>query len=200
MRSKFQYSFTEVPPSSHTSLKSSLMVHLTSLSSTTSPAIITQLCLAIADLILLMPEWSTALSELISALSTINTIPLLEVVLLLPEEVDSRHLRLGANRRQQVKEMLASSSPHITQFLASVLATGQDQLKVITVKCYSSWMTLGAISLDTVLTSPLLPHLPPTLQEAANDCMISLLGTSPPCSSCPPATRTPWLKKTWRSA
>ena len=76
--------------------------------------------------------------------------------------------RLGANRRQQVKEMLAASSPHITQFLASVLATGQDQLK-----CYSSWMTLGAISFDTVLTSPLLP---PTLQEAASDCIISLLG------------------------
>ena len=27
---------------------------------------------------------------------------LLEVVLLLPEEVDSRHLRLGVNRRHQV--------------------------------------------------------------------------------------------------
>ena len=54
------------------------------------------------------------------------------------------------DRRQQMKEMLAAPLPHITHFLASVLATVQDQLKVITVKCYSSWMTLGAISLDTV--------------------------------------------------
>jgi hypothetical protein len=52
--------------------------------------------------------------------------------------------------------MLIASSPHITQFLASVLATGQDTLKVITVKCYSSWMTLGAISLNTVRTSPVM--------------------------------------------
>lgn len=100
MRSKIQYSFTELPPSSHTSLRSSLMTHLTSLSPTTSQVIITQLCLAMADLILLMPEWNTALSELMAALSTSHTIPLLEVLLLLPKEVDSRHLRLGANRRQ----------------------------------------------------------------------------------------------------
>ena len=37
-----------------------------------------------ADLIYLMPEWSPALSELIAAMSTINTITMLEVVLLLP--------------------------------------------------------------------------------------------------------------------
>ena len=114
MRSKIQYSFTELPPSSHTSLRSSL-------SPTTSQVIITQFCLAMADLILLMPEWSTALSELMAALSISHTIPLLEVLLLLPEvllllpeEVDSRHLRLGANRRERVKEMLAASSPHNT--------------------------------------------------------------------------------------
>jgi len=185
MRSKIQYSFSELPTSSHSSLRSSLMTHLTSLTPTTSQVIITQLCLAMADLILLMPEWNTALSELMSALSSNHTLPLLEVLLLLPEEVDSRHLRLGANRRQQVKEMLTASSTHITQFLASVLNSGQDQIKIVTVKCYSSWMTLGAISLDTVLASPVMgcavaalssPHSHPTLHEAASDCMISLLG------------------------
>lgn len=54
-----------------------------------------------------------------------------------------------------------------------------------TVKCYSSWMTLGAISLDTVLASSVMglavgalssPNSLPTLHEAASDCMISLLG------------------------
>ena len=165
LRSKLQYSFTEQPQ-----LHTSLMVHLTILSPTTSQVIIAQLCLAMADLILLMPEWSTALPELIimTALSTSNSIPLLEVLLLLPEEADSRHLRLGANRRQQVKEMLL---PPITQFLA----TGQDQKKVITVKCYSSCMTLGAISLDTaVLSSPLMglraPSPPPPLPNTEQRC------------------------------
>jgi hypothetical protein len=105
------------------------------------------------DLIILMPEWSTVLSELVAALSTSHTIPLLEV-LLLPEELDSRHLRLGAQQEagQTVKGVLAASSPHITQFLASVMATWQVQLKVSTV-------TLGAISFDRVLASPLMGHL-----------------------------------------
>ena len=47
---------------------------------------------------------------------------LLQVLLLLPEEVDSRHLRLGSNRRSQIKQMLSLSSPHIAQFLQSLLA------------------------------------------------------------------------------
>ena len=77
-----------------------------------------------------------------------------------------------------MKEMLAASSPYITQFLASVLATRQDQPEVVMVKCYY-------ISLDTVLASPVMgcavgafssPNSPLTLHEAASDCMISLLG------------------------
>ena len=52
-----------------------------------------------ADLILLMPEWKEAVPELMQKLSEPNQIlTLLEVLMLLPEEVDSRHLRLGANR------------------------------------------------------------------------------------------------------
>ena len=66
-----------------------------------------------ADLILLMPEWTNALSELMSKLSgSPATVPA-EVLLLLPEEVDSRHLKLGSNRRSQIKQMLSLSVPHI---------------------------------------------------------------------------------------
>ena len=123
----------------------------------------TQLCLAMADLILLMPEWNTALQELMTALgrkSEYNYIfnlffifvssfvagppqphtrTLLEVLLLLPEEVDSRHLRLGANRRQQVKDMLSGSSQYIIQFLGTVITTDQSQqagIKQKELKCF----------------------------------------------------------------
>ena len=94
-----------------------------------------------ADLILLMPEWTNALSELMSKLSGCPaTVPaLLEVLLLLPEEVDSRHLRLGSNRRSQIKQMLSLSAPHIAQFLHSMLVedgSGVAQ-QVSVVKCYS---------------------------------------------------------------
>ena len=99
-----------------------------------------------ADLILLMPEWTNALSELMSKLSgSPATVPaLLEVLLLLPEEVDSRHLRLGSNRRSQIKQMLSLSAPHIAQFLHSMLV--EEGLgvarQVSVVKCYSSCIQL----------------------------------------------------------
>ena len=114
----------------------------------------TQLCLAMADLILLMPEWTNALSELMAKLSgSPATVPaLLEVLLLLPEEVDSRHLRLGSNRRSQIKQMLSLSAPHIAQFLHSVLVEEGSGVarQVSVVKCYSSWLTLGCIQLSSV--------------------------------------------------
>ena len=66
--------------------------------------------------------------------------------------VDSGHLRLGLNRRSQIKQMISLSAPHITQFLHSMLV--EDRLgvarQVSVVKCYSSWLTLGCIQLSSV--------------------------------------------------
>ena len=97
-----------------------------------------------ADLILLMPEWTNALSELMSKLSgSPATVPA-EVLLLLPEEVDSRHLKLGLNRRSQIKQMLSLSAPHIAQFLHSMLVEDGSGVarQVSVVKCYSSCIQL----------------------------------------------------------
>ena len=66
--------------------------------------------------------------------------------------VDSRHLRLGLNRRFQIKQMLSLSAPHIAQFLHSILVedgSGVAQ-QVSVVKCCSSWLTLGCIQLSSV--------------------------------------------------
>ena len=50
----------------------------------------------------------------VEALGSPATVPaLLEVLLPLPEEVDSRHLKLGWNRHSQIKQMLSLSVPHI---------------------------------------------------------------------------------------
>ena len=188
MRTKIQYSFQELPPSSHSSLRSSLMSHLTSLGPATSQVILTQLCLAMADLVLLMSDWTSPVSELMSGLGPPlpHTSPLLEILLTLPEEVDSRTLRLGANRRQQVKEMLTAASPQVTHLLSSMISvSGPENVKITCVKCYGSWLTLGVIPLDTVLTSPVMgftvqilqsPHSHPELHDAATECLTALLG------------------------
>ena len=185
MRTKIQYSFQELPPESHSSLRSSLMSHLTSLGSGTKQVILTQLCLAMADLVLLMSDWSSPVSELMSALGP-HTSPLLEILVTLPEEVDSRALRLGANRRQQVKEMLSSSAGQVTHLLSSLLnCPGPESVRITCVKCYGSWLTLGVIPLDSVLASPVMgftvqalqsPTSTSELHEASTECMTALLG------------------------
>ncbi len=43
----------------------SLLEHVSSIDERTSTAIVTQLCLALADLVLIMPEWPYAVDELI---------------------------------------------------------------------------------------------------------------------------------------
>ena len=188
MRTKIQYSFQELPAESHSSLRSSLMSHLTSLGPGTKQVILTQLCLAMADLVLLMSDWSSPVSELMSGLGPPlpHTSPLLEILVTLPEEVDSRTLRLGANRRQQVKEMLSSSSGQVTHLLSSLLSCpGPESVRITCVKCYGSWLTLGVIPLDTVLASPVMgftvqalqsPTSSSELHEASTECMTALLG------------------------
>ena len=118
-----------------------------------------------ADLILLMPEWTNALSELMSKLSgSPATVPaLLEVLLLLPEEVDSRHLRLGSNRRSQIKQMLSLSAPHIAQFLHSMLVEEGSGVapQVSVVKCYSSCIQLFSVQVNEICHQ-IFHHIFPT--------------------------------------
>ena len=66
--------------------------------------------------------------------------------------MDSGHLRLGLNRRSQIKQMLSLSAPHIAQFLHSMLVEDGSGVarQVSVVKGYSSWLTLGCIQLSSV--------------------------------------------------
>ena len=66
--------------------------------------------------------------------------------------MDSGHLRLGLNRRFQIKQMLSLSVPHIAQFLHSLLVEDGSGVgrQVSVVKCCSSWLTLGCIQLSSV--------------------------------------------------
>jgi len=78
-----------------------------------------QLCLAIADLALQMTTWKSPVIYLINQSRPTNIWTLLELLTVLPEEVNSRSLRLGSNRRQQVLDDFSQSSSAVTQFLVS---------------------------------------------------------------------------------
>ena len=106
----------------HVSLRDSLMEHLQNVDDQTSPAILTQLSLALADLVLLMPEWKGAVNDILNRLKPSKPWVLLEVLVVLPEEIGSRHLRLGANRRNEIVQELKHNSPQVNDFLKACIA------------------------------------------------------------------------------
>lgn len=89
-----------------------------------------QLCVALADLLLQMASWSTPIQDLIQQFGPDASVsadhhnhlwPLLEVLTVLPEEMGSRSLRLGANRRFEVLRLLSASTGDVLRLLVSSL-------------------------------------------------------------------------------
>lgn len=66
MRTKIQYSFQELPPEAHISLRDSLMEHLDQVNENTNSVIVTQLSLAIATFALQMSRWEKPVLDLMT--------------------------------------------------------------------------------------------------------------------------------------
>lgn len=79
--------------------------------------------MALADLLLQMTSWKTPIQDLIQTFGPKNNFetthiwPLLEVLTVLPEEMGSRTLRLGANRRSEVLKLFAGSTENVLHLL-----------------------------------------------------------------------------------
>uniref|UniRef100_A0A674EXW4 Transportin-3 n=1 Tax=Salmo trutta TaxID=8032 RepID=A0A674EXW4_SALTR len=118
MKMKIQMSFFELPPETHIALRDSLLSHIQSLKDL-SPIIVTQLALAIADLALQMASWKGCVHTLIEKYSNdVSSMTfLIEILTVLPEEVHSRSLRIGANRRTEIIEDLAYYSSTVVTLL-----------------------------------------------------------------------------------
>lgn len=152
MRNKIQNSFHELPDDAHVSLRDSLIAHISQINSETDPIIVTQLSLALADLVLLMSSWQNPIIELIEKLSgNPNSLwPLISIITLIPEEINSRLLRLGDNRRSEIHKQLEANSKTVTDLLVASLNSYAQQnpaliLKII--KCYTSWISVHAIDI-----------------------------------------------------
>ncbi|KAM3859141.1 transportin-3 isoform 4-T4 [Diretmus argenteus] len=118
MKMKIQTSFYELPPETHIALRDSLLSHIQNLKDL-SPIIVTQLALAIADLALQMASWKGCVHTLIEKYNNdISSMTfLIEILTVLPEEVHSRSLRIGANRRTEIIEDLAYYSSTVVTLL-----------------------------------------------------------------------------------
>lgn len=189
MRNKIQNSFNELPLNSHESLRDSLIVHVGQITNETDAVIVTQLCLAVADLALLMASWKQPMIDLLDMLSPQpqSTWPLLEILTLIPEEIDSRYLRLGANRREEIHKQLDAAAPKVLEFLCMCMQQGDaSQEKIInsTLRCYSAWVAMQAIPLQQSAQSPLTQEVlrllsmdstPRKLHDTCTECLCSLL-------------------------
>ncbi|CAG5115054.1 unnamed protein product [Candidula unifasciata] len=190
MRTKIQYAFHELPPESHQSLRDSLLGHASKIAPGTPPVIVTQLSLALADLALQMATWKSAVVDFIERFSKEHMGFLLELLTVLPEEISSRSLRLGANRRKEITEELISVSPVVIQLLTHVntTVTGEEErdqrIRSKSYKVMGSWFSVGAIPQQVLLSTQLMNfpfqalanvNCPAFLHEAATDCVCSAL-------------------------
>ncbi|KAJ8730493.1 hypothetical protein PYW08_001906 [Mythimna loreyi] len=185
MRSKVQHSLSELPPEALVSLRDSLVAHLERTSPETSASVLTQLSLALADLALQMPSWQNCIGDLIKSFSNKNDFALLEVLTVLPQEIDSSNLKLGENRREDIKSELRSNAHIVTLFLKESITNSQNShvaLKII--KCMTSWIQVRAINIQEVPQNAVIGfslqvlrdhNSINTLHDAASDCITALL-------------------------
>lgn len=194
MRTKIHQSFHELPPEVHDSLRDSVLEHISQINESTSTVIVTQLCVALADLALQMPSWQKPTLDLINRFSQSNIWPLLEILTVFPEELESRSVRLGENRRVEVLEEMKFCAPVINEFLmycSNLYENWQDhvQFNVKILRCFTSWISVGAISLNDLGDNVVInrafeilnfkPQNDKTISgafhEAATDCICTLL-------------------------
>lgn len=197
MRTKIHQSFHELPVEAHISLRDSLLDHISQITEATNTVIVTQLSLALADLVLQMPSWQRATLDLINRFSQSHLWPLLEVLTVLPEELESRSVRLGENRRIEVLEDFKLCAPTVNEFLkhccnnysTNIHENVQVNIKII--RCFTSWVSLGAIPLQDISDNVVVSHtfsvlrykqesdkhqpIGGALHNASTDCVCTLL-------------------------
>ncbi|CAK1540804.1 unnamed protein product [Leptosia nina] len=184
MRSKVQHNLSELPDDAVMSLRDSLISHLESVVPDVNTAILTQLSLALADLALQLPSWKNCVSDLIKLFSNKNNFALLEILTVLPQEIDSSSLKLGDNRREEIKTDLRSNSHIVVTFLKDCVNTPQNWSTVLKViRCMTSWLQVKAINLQELsqnlvigMCLQVLKDGNHTLHDEATDCICAVLG------------------------
>ncbi len=134
---------------------------------------------------------------------------LIEFLTILPEEINNKRLKLGQNRRDQLKCLFKQSSIYILQFLEaslqsflenSPLDSGQlsNKLRLI-YKCFSSWIEEKLIEPQLIANSPLFAYLfqiffqaecELELHEVVTTCLVNILLMYPFNARCTDENKT----------
>uniref|UniRef100_F1KRX1 Transportin-3 n=1 Tax=Ascaris suum TaxID=6253 RepID=F1KRX1_ASCSU len=192
MRQKLLHSMRELPRIAYTSLRDSLINHISSFECypiERNGVIIMQLCLTLADLYLQVAEWTDFIAEILDKFTTMaedKTPVLLNLLKVFPEEIQSRHLRVGENRRRVVNAELARQTHAVLHFLSDVCVKNANDVDVVrrVLNCLSSWLLNPLVPTDELASSQLLQSVylllqnsdsPSELHDAACECIVSAL-------------------------
>uniref|UniRef100_A0A915JAC2 Importin N-terminal domain-containing protein n=1 Tax=Romanomermis culicivorax TaxID=13658 RepID=A0A915JAC2_ROMCU len=188
MRSKIHYSFHELPENSHESLRDSLLQHLRQCDESMSRAIVTQLVLALADLYLQVSSWTVPVGDLVNQFNTssYHIYILLEILTMLAEEANSRRLRIGANRRKQLRDDFLSQADIVLQFLSHCIEKFRENVTLVShiFKCLGAWLSLSSVPTSFLASSVLMERLfqilanldcDKHLHDSATDCVVQAL-------------------------
>ena len=130
-------------------LRAKLVTHL--MKHSNRHIVCTQLSLALVALTIEMETWTGAIPELVKVLQP-NPSVLLEVLRLLPEEVDDSSIDVSASRRYSFKNEMIDSGAGIIQVLASVANNSPPRLLL---RCLASWIAYSDLPSDLLVKSTL---------------------------------------------
>ncbi|KIR32111.1 transportin-3 [Cryptococcus deuterogattii MMRL2647] len=164
LRAKITYDLSQLPRESLPPLRDSLLNVLLPLSSPSAPtgskAVLLQLCLAISDLALQMPEWENVVPSMIERF---GTDPAMVTVLLLflktlPEEATNPRIPLGQDEARAILNRLVSGSAGrvlevLTMYIQAEGVTTPIQISVF--EALRSWLQAGEVTASQVAATPL---------------------------------------------
>lgn len=121
---------------------------------------------------MLMSSWQNPVPEIIQRFTNPpdRMHALIEFLTILPEEINNKRLKLGQNRRDQLRTIFSNSSNYIVQFLEESLIrfvetasttdplVYQNKIRLV-YKCFSSWIEEKLIEPNLINSSKLLAML-----------------------------------------
>ncbi|KAI6194285.1 CDK-activating kinase assembly factor MAT1 [Aphelenchoides besseyi] len=176
IRRKMIRDFRELHAELYLSLRQSIVTHMTVIETkfpTNFQSIATQLCVALADLYLQVPEWNDFIAELLNKFAELTQTDvryahiLLELLKVFPEELTNSQLRIGDNRRNAVQKELAAQTPAVLTCLEMMCRTETSSLLPRAIQTFGSWMTNKMCPSDAVAKSQFYHSILMALQSSA---------------------------------
>ena len=184
MRTKIQYDFYELPADHYQALLQSLLEHVVKFRDAENAPVLTQLCLAVADLAIQMDrDWPDPVGFLLKHFSGApeNFAALLEILQYLPEENMNDRLMCDRQKRSSTGQVLRRSEELVSGFLTKIECPNLTARKKV-LDCFQAWLKFTDMTAETLADNHLLMSCFETsvltddrLSEPATDIICSVL-------------------------